>query len=153
MTTNVDSAFFLCKAFYPALVLGTKAAVVNVSSAAGLTSTGTGAIYGMTKAAMVQLTRSLSCEWGRHAIRVNCVAPWMTWTPMLEAAVREDPTALDKVRRMTPLASGLGRLPSAEESASVVAFLCMEASSFVSGQTIAVDGAFTANGFLGPCVE
>ena len=107
----------------------------------------------MTKAAMVQLTRSLACEWGKLAIRVNCVAPWMTWTPMLEAAVKGDPAALGKVHAATPLARGLGRLPSPEEAAAAIAFLCMPAASYVSGQTLAVDGAFTANGFAGPCVE
>ena len=66
MSTNVESCYFLSKALYPLLQQGKSPAVVNISSAAGLTSTGTGAIYGMTKAAMVQLTRSLSCEWARH---------------------------------------------------------------------------------------
>lgn len=166
MTTNVDSAYFLCQAFYASLSRSAGTAdwgnkqrrgvpsVVNVSSAAGLVSTGTGACYGMTKAAMIQLTRSLACEWARDGIRVNCVCPWMTMTPMLEDAVKDDPTALDKVRSATPLCSGPAqRLPAPEESASTIAFLCMAAASFISGQTISVDGAFSANGFLGPCVE
>ena len=51
------------------------------------------------------------------------------------------------------LAAGLDRLPDAEESARTIAFLCMPAASYVSGQTLAVDGAFTASGFAGPCVE
>lgn len=46
----------------------------------------------------MQLTRSLACEWGRDGIRVNCVAPWMTLTPMLNQATKNDPSALDKVR-------------------------------------------------------
>ena len=72
---------------------------------------------------------------------------------MLEAAVKGDPAALGKVHAATPLARGLGRLPSPEEAAAAIAFLCMPAASYVSGQTLAVDGAFTANGFAGPCVE
>ena len=179
MRTNLDSCYFLCKAFYASLARSAAAqtakrltsasggsegggsvqrvgvpAVVNVSSAAGLVSTGTGACYGMTKAAMVQLTRSLACEWARDGIRVNCVCPWMTMTPMLADAVKDDPSALDKVKAATPLCNGPAqRLPAPEESASTIAFLCMAAASFISGQTVSVDGAFSANGFLGPCVE
>jgi len=154
MATNVDSCFFLSQAVLPGLRASPFASVVNISSAAGLTSTGTGAIYAMTKAAMVQLTKNLSCEWAQYRIRVNCVAPWMTMTPMLAEAIKSDPTALDKVRAMTPLASGpRGRLPEARDSAAAAAFLCMPAAAYVSGQTVAVDGAFTANGFPGPCVE
>ena len=199
MRTNLDSCYFLCKELYPSLVASSSGAdwtasggaagvvrrrgvpaVVNVSSAAGLVSTGTGACYGMTKAAMVQMTRGLACEWARDGVRVNCVCPWMTMTPMLADAVKDDPSALDKVRAIciyiyiyyilytntlypsardkvraaTPLCNGPAqRLPAPEESASTIAFLCMPAASFISGQTVSVDGAFSANGFLGPCVD
>lgn len=69
---------------------------------AGVTSTGSGAVYAMTKAAMVQLTKTLACEWGpADGIRVNCVAPWMTSTPLLEAAIKDDPSKMDKVSSTT----------------------------------------------------
>ena len=90
ISTNIGSCFFLCQAFRPFLDHGSGAAVVNVSSAAGIGSTGTGAIYGMSKAAMNQLGRNLCCEWGGSSgIRVNTVCPWMTLTPML-GAQRDD---------------------------------------------------------------
>ena len=60
--------------------------MVNVSSLAGVRSSGTGVIYAMTKAAMVHMSKALACEWAAYGIRVNCVAPWMARTPMLEAA-------------------------------------------------------------------
>ena len=150
MRTNIDSCFFLCKTLCNALRKSASgaAAVVNVSSAAGLLSSGTGSIYALTKGAMVQLTRALACEWAPHNIRVNCVAPWMTMTPLLEKAVASNPEQLDKVKEWTPM----GRLARAEEIASTVAFLCLGASSYVTGQTVAVDGGLTCQGFAGPCV-
>lgn len=149
LSTNMSSVFFLCQAFRPFLDRGTGKSVVNVSSAAGVRSTGTGAIYAMTKAAMNQLGRSLCCEWGGSSgIRVNTVAPWMVVTPMLQAAVAADPSQLEKVKAATPL----GRLSESKDSASTICFLLMPAASYISGQTISVDGGLSAHGFNGPCV-
>jgi len=75
--TNVDAAYFLCKMFSNLFVEG-DSTIVNVSSAAGVQSSGTGAVYGMTKAAINQFTRVLACEWAKRKIRVNAVTPWMT---------------------------------------------------------------------------
>jgi tropinone reductase I len=153
MTTNFDSAYFLCRLFFDLLEKGAAATggatVVNVSSAAGIQSSGTGVAYASSKAAMNQLTRGLACEWARKGIRVNAVAPWMTMTPMLQAAVANDPTALQKVEDWTPV----HRLGTAEEVASPIVFLCMPASSYITGQVLGVDGGLTAQGFRGPCIE
>jgi len=149
MRTNIDSAFFLCKAFQEALhQSGGKASVVNISSAAGVGSTGTGAIYAMTKAALVQLTKNLACEWAPQ-VRVNCVAPWMTMTPLLEAAIAQNPHQLDKVADWTPM----GRVAQPEEIAGAVAFLAMPAAGYITGQTLSVDGGLSVQHFAGPCVD
>lgn len=154
MSTNVDSVYFLCKMFEGCLRKGavectSGSAVVNISSLAGLFSSGTGACYGMTKAAIIQFTKSLSCEWAKYNIRVNSVAPWMTMTPMLEEAVKNNPTSLDKVKQWTPNQ----RLSTAEEAADPAVFLLMKASSYITGQCLAVDGGLSAQGFDGPCVS
>jgi len=154
MSTNIDSTYFLCKLFHPLLLKAatasaqSSACVVNVASCAGLMSSGTGAAYGMSKAAMISLTKSLSCEWAKSRIRVNAVAPWMTMTPMLEDAVKNNPGALDKVKEWTPMQ----RLASAQEVADPVVFLCMPCSSYITGQCLAIDGGLSAQGFDGPCV-
>lgn len=148
MRTNVDSAYFLCKMCLPLLEQASGAAIVNVSSAAGVQSSGTGVAYGMTKASLNQMTRSLACEWAAKSIRVNAVAPWMTMTPMLELAVQENPKQLDKVKTWTPM----HRLAEAYEVAAPVVFLLMPASSYITGQCLGVDGGLTAQGFDGPCV-
>lgn len=147
MKTNVDSAYFLCR-MCSDLFDEEGATIVNVSSAAGTQSSGTGAVYGMTKAAINHFTRILACEWASRKIRVNAVTPWMTMTPMLEDAVKKNPTQLDKVMAWTPM----GRLASPDEIAGPIVFLCLPASSYVTGQVLGVDGGLTAQGFDGPCV-
>jgi len=147
MKTNVDSAYFLCRLFKP-LFDTSGATIVNVSSAAGVQSSGTGAAYGLSKAALNQFTKILACEWATHNIRVNDVTPWMTMTPMLMDAVKENPKQLDKVNAWTPM----HRLATAQEVANPIAFLCMPASSYMTGQVVGVDGGLTAQGFDGPCV-
>jgi Tropinone reductase 1 len=74
--TNLFSAFELSRLAYPLLVKHAASAIVNVGSVSGITHVRSGAPYGMTKAAMHQMTRNLACEWAEDGIRVNAVAPW-----------------------------------------------------------------------------
>lgn len=150
MRTNVDSAYFLSRNLLPLLKRASDgASVVNVASAAGVQSSGTGAAYGASKAAVIQFTKALACEWARLGVRVNAVAPWMTMTPMLEDAIKGDPSSLDKVNDWTPM----GRIASVEEIVDPILFLMMRCSSYVTGQCLGVDGGLTAQGFQGPCVS
>jgi len=148
MSTNIDSCWYLCKMFKDSLQASPGGCVVNVASAAGVASTGTGTVYAMTKAAMAHLSRSLACEWGPLGVRVNCVCPWMTMTPLLEDAVKKNPAQLDEVKKATPL----GRLGDPEDTAGLVAFLCLPSAAFVTGQVICADGGLCSQGFRGPCV-
>jgi len=148
MRTNIDAAYFLTKQFSD-YFSDSNATIVNVSSAAGVQSSGTGMAYGISKAALNHFTRTLACEWAYRNIRVNAITPWMTMTPMLEEAVKKNPSQLDKVKEWTPLR----RLAKPEEVAGPIIFLCLPASSYITGQVIGVDGGLTAQGFNGPCIH
>ena len=142
LDTNVLAAFELCQLAHPHLSEHANAAIVNVGSVSGLTHVRTGAPYGLTKAALTQLTRNLACEWADDGIRVNAVAPWYIRTQRTQGALA-DPEYLDEVLARTPM----GRIGEPEEVAAAVAFLCMPASSYVTGECIAVDGGFLRYGF------
>ena len=141
LNTNLRSAYELSQAAYPLLkVAGTGGGkIVMVSSVSGLAHTSSGSLYGMTKAAMLQLTRNLAVEWAPDNIRVNAVAPWYIKTP-LATPVLTNPEKLAGILKRTPM----NRIGEPEEVASVVSFLCMPASGYITGQTISVDGGLMA---------
>ncbi|CAN1231484.1 Tropinone reductase homolog At5g06060 [Linum grandiflorum] len=116
--------------------------IVFVSSVCGSTSVGYLSVYGATKGAINQLTRSLACEWAEDGIRTNSVAPWYTRTPGVEQALQRE-EFVEGVLNRTPLR----RIAEPEDVSGVVAFLCMPAACYITGQIISVDGGFSANGF------
>jgi len=140
--TNVFSAFELCRNAYPHLCRHGSASIVNVGSVSGLTHIRSGVVYGMTKAALHQLTRNLACEWATDGIRVNAVAPWYIRTRRTSAKLA-DPDYYEEVIARTPMQ----RVGEPEEVAAAVAFLCLPAASYITGECIAVDGGFLRNGF------
>lgn len=139
---NTFAAFELCRYAHPLLTRHAVSSIVNIGSVSGLTHVRTGAVYGMSKAALHQLTRNLACEWAEDGVRVNAVAPWYIRTRRTSEAL-SDPDYLDEVILRTPMA----RIGEPEEVAGAVAFLCLPASSYVTGECIAVDGGFLRYGF------
>jgi Tropinone reductase 1 len=142
IATNMTSNFEISRLAYPFLKVKGDAAIVNLVSVAGFTHLRTGPPYGMTKAAIQQLTKNLAVEWAKDGIRVNAVAPWYTRTPLVEKLL-QDQAYYQDILDHTPM----GRIAEAEEVSSLVAYLCMPASSYITGQSIAVDGGFLIQGF------
>ncbi len=139
---NLVSAFEVSRLAQPRLAAHAQGAIVNIASVSGLTHVRTGAAYGAAKAALVQLTRNLACEWASDGIRVNAVAPWYIRTQRTASALA-DADYLDEVLARTPLA----RIGEPDEVAAAAVFLCLPASAYITGQCLAVDGGFTAFGF------
>ena len=115
--------------------------IVNIASVLGLVSAGQIPFpsYGASKGALVQLTRELAGQWARRGIRVNALAPgW--FASEMTTEMFEDESSATWVRRKTPM----GRLGHAHELDGALLFLASDASSYVTGQILAVDGGWTA---------
>ncbi|RPI18268.1 MAG: SDR family oxidoreductase [Ignavibacteriae bacterium] len=139
---NMLSVYEMCKLFHPLLKKSGDAAIVNISSVAGMVSVGTGSSYALTKGGINQLTKYLAVEWAKDNIRVNAIAPWYIRTSLTEPLLMKE-DYLNRVLSRTPM----NRVGETSEVASAAAFLCMPASSYITGECIAVDGGFLKYGF------
>lgn len=126
---------------FPFLKKSGRGSVVNIASVAGTFDVQSGPPYGMTKAAIIQLSRHLAAEWAEFNIRVNSVSPWYIDTP-LTVPVLTNPDRLEKILARTPL----NRVGQPEEVASLVAYLAMDNASYITGQNIMVDGGMSVKG-------
>jgi len=139
MQTNLDGVFLVSQAATPALK-ATKGAIVNIASISGLRASTLRVAYGTSKAGVIQLTEQQAAELGEHGIRANCVAPGPVRTKLAMAVHTQD--IIDAYHDAIPL----NRYGSEDEIANVITFLCSDKASFVTGQTIAVDGGFESTG-------
>lgn len=139
MAVNLRSVFLCMKFAIPLLQARGGGSIVNIASTAGLTvSPGLG-VYGATKAGMIQLGRSAAVEYAKDKIRVNAICPAMIETPLVAELMKANPAAAAHVLAHTPL----GRVGQPCEVAEVALFLASDASSYVTGVALPVDGAHT----------
>jgi len=139
MRLNVDSIVHVCQAVGPHLLERRRGSVINVASVAALQGTPGLAPYGASKAAVVSLTRSLAMEWGPAGVRVNALCPGWTATDLNRNLWENEASARAMVARVP-----LQRWGRAEEMSGPAVFLASDASSFVTGQALVVDGGLTA---------
>ena len=139
---NLTGAFLCTKYALDALV-SSRGVVVNVSSEAGLVGIKGQVAYNVSKAGMIALTRSCAVDFADRGVRVNCVCPGTTVTPLVEAAVARatDPAAarqhLEEIRP-------LNRLGTADEIASAILYLASDEAAYATGAILSIDGGYTA---------
>lgn len=146
MATNLDGVF-LCTQAALAALKGTQGSVVNIASISGVRASTLRVAYGTSKAAVIHLTKQLAVELGDFGVRVNCVAPGPVKTKLAEAV--HSPEIIKAYYDGIPL----NRSATEKEVAQTIVFLCSEQASFITGQTIAVDGGFDAAGIGLPALR
>ena len=138
--TNLRGVYLMSRAFGRHILgLSTRGAIVNISSIAGLEGFPASNAYGVSKAGVAHMTKTMAVEWAPRGIRVNCVAPGFIDTPMA-LEVLDQSGGRDRFIRRIPMR----RLGDAEEIATAVVFLASDAASYITGVTIPVDGGWVA---------
>jgi 2-deoxy-D-gluconate 3-dehydrogenase len=137
---NTRSTFFLSQHAARHMRSGSGGAIVNVASQAGLVALPGESSYCVSKAAIVHMTRCHAVEWGEYGIRVNAVAPTFIETDGTAAALSDPAFRADTVERI----AGLHRIGVPSEVSGAVVFLASPAASLITGQTLAIDGGWTA---------
>jgi NAD(P)-dependent dehydrogenase (short-subunit alcohol dehydrogenase family) len=140
VAVNLKGTFFASQAAGRVMIRQGSGKIINMSSQAGFAALPTESIYCMTKAAIAHLTKCLAVEWGKHGITVNAVAPTFIRTPGTEAALADSAFRADTIERI----AGLHRIGEPMEVAGAVMFLASPAASLITGETILIDGGWTA---------
>ncbi len=139
LAVNLKGTFFASQAAGRVMIKQKYGRIINLSSQAGLVALPTESVYCMTKAAISHLTKCLAVEWGQYNITVNAVAPTFINTPGTAEALEDDAFRADVLSRIA-----LGRIGEPMEVAGAVAFLASPAASLITGETLVMDGGWTA---------
>ena len=135
MDVNLSSMFYLCRALTPAMVSARQGSIVTVSSMWGQVGASCEVAYSASKAGVIGFTRALAKELGPSGVRVNCIAPGVIDTRMMDEHSEETKAQLAEE---TPL----GRLGTPKDVASACAFLLGDGAAFITGQVLGVDGGY-----------
>ena len=144
MNVNLRGPYLMSRAASSCMKRGGGGAIVNIASITGIVGFPASHAYGVSKAALVMLTKTLAGELAKHSIRVNAVAPGVIDTPMLHDVAMERDRLSAFVSRTL-----LGRLGTAADVGNAVTFLCSSAAAYITGVTLPVDGGWLAFGGAG----
>lgn len=139
MDTNLTAAFVLSQQVYPHFIKQGGGKIINVASIAATMGSAVGVAYAPSKGGIVQLGRSLAVAWAKDNIQINAILPGWIDTPLSKSARQDIPGLEDSVIARTPA----GRWGTPEDFEGATVFLASEASNFVNGQTLVIDGAYS----------
>ena len=140
LAVNLKGTFFASQAAGRVMIRQTGGRIINISSQAGFVALPTESIYCMTKAAISHLTKCLAIEWGKYNITVNAVAPTFIHTPGTQECLANPEFRADVIERI----AALHRIGEPMDVAGAVVFLASNAASLITGDTILIDGGWTA---------
>ncbi len=143
LAINLTGAFLCTKRAVPAMVQNGGGVIINISSEAGVVGIKNQVAYNVSKGGLIALTRSCALDFAEKGIRVNCVCPGTTDTPLVQEAVSRatDPQA---ARRRLEACRPLNRLGTPAEIASAVVYLASDEAGYATGAILSVDGGYTA---------
>lgn len=140
LAVNLKGTFFASQAAGRVMIRQKSGKIINMSSQAGFAALPTESVYCMTKAGIAHLTKCLAVEWGPYGITVNAVAPTFIHTPGTQSVLADAAFRADTVERI----AALHRIGEPMEVAGAVVFLASPAASLITGETILIDGGWTA---------
>ena len=140
LAVNLKGTFFASQAAGRVMIRQTSGRIINISSQAGFVALPTESIYCMTKAAISHLTKCLAIEWGKYNITVNAVAPTFIHTPGTQECLANPEFHADVIERV----AALHRIGEPMDVAGAVVFLASNAACLITGDTILIDGGWTA---------
>ncbi|MGD9142771.1 MAG: glucose 1-dehydrogenase [Dehalococcoidia bacterium] len=145
----LTGVFFCSQAAGKVMIKQRSGKIINISSINGIGAFPERVAYNSAKAGVMGLTRTLGCEWARYNINVNAVAPGYVNTYLTQDLVAKGTLDLTEIETRTPL----GRLAETDDIADAVIFLASEDSKYMTGHTMAVDGGWSAYGYLQSWLE
>jgi len=145
----LNGVFFCSQAAGKEMIKQGSGKIINIASVNGIGAFPERACYGSAKAGVMQLTRTLGCEWARYNVNVNAIAPGYIRTQLVEDLLAKGVINESELARRTPA----GRLGECEEVAYAAVFLASEESKYIVGQTIVVDGGWSAYMYLESWLE
>ncbi len=137
---NLKGIFLVTQAVVPQMVQRGYGKVINMSSIMSRITYYGQAAYCSSKGGVDQLTRVMALEWAKQGVRVNAISPTYIETPLVKQVLRDEPERVEFIERRTPM----GRLGRAEELMGLTIFLASHASDLMTGQSICIDGGWTA---------